>query len=272
MTTMWEGPPRMRSSDSEREEVVTRLRTAISDGRLSLGEGEERIAAVYGSRFRDELAPFTTDLPPEGADTGWSATAPYGGGSPDTPETRAAQRRWVATLTLLPVAVLALVVSVWVSSGGRILPLFPLVIVAFFLLRRAAWRRHVRYGGPGPHGWGHGRPDHWSGPPWGAWPGHTAGRWPAPGSHPGGGSTGYHPGVWSGNPTGTAHDGNATTPAPTSSMDSGMDGPHGNQHGQVDDHSAHDGGHGRPGRGQAARGHDGKDHSAPDLEDAPVRP
>jgi len=57
-------PGRIRASDAEREHVVSRLRDAMSEGRLTLDEGEERIAAVYAATYRDELPGFTADLPP----------------------------------------------------------------------------------------------------------------------------------------------------------------------------------------------------------------
>ena len=57
------GPHRMRTSDAEREQVATILRAAMSEGRLTLEEGEERLTAVYAAKFRDELGPLTADLP-----------------------------------------------------------------------------------------------------------------------------------------------------------------------------------------------------------------
>lgn len=54
---------RIRASDEERERVAAVVRTAMSEGRLSLAEGEQRMAELYASTYRDELDQFTADLP-----------------------------------------------------------------------------------------------------------------------------------------------------------------------------------------------------------------
>ena len=40
------------------------LHDAVARGLLTLAEGEERMGAAYATRFRDDLAGFTADLPP----------------------------------------------------------------------------------------------------------------------------------------------------------------------------------------------------------------
>jgi hypothetical protein len=52
-----------RASDAEREAIVTRLREAATEGRLTVEELTERIDAAYGASTRDELEPLTADLP-----------------------------------------------------------------------------------------------------------------------------------------------------------------------------------------------------------------
>jgi hypothetical protein len=59
-----ESPPRLRASDADREVVVQALLDAIARGLLTLQEGDERVAAAYTARFRDELPRLTADLPP----------------------------------------------------------------------------------------------------------------------------------------------------------------------------------------------------------------
>src|SRR3954466_13163902 len=54
---------RLRASDPEREEYAKLVREAVGEGRLTLGEGDERLAQVYAARFVDELAPLVADLP-----------------------------------------------------------------------------------------------------------------------------------------------------------------------------------------------------------------
>lgn len=53
----------IRASDAEREAVVERLQRALSQGRLSMAECDERIASAYASTMRSELAVLTRDLP-----------------------------------------------------------------------------------------------------------------------------------------------------------------------------------------------------------------
>lgn len=54
----------MRASDGEREDTVTRLRHATTEGRLTLEELAERVGAADGARDREELAALLADLPP----------------------------------------------------------------------------------------------------------------------------------------------------------------------------------------------------------------
>jgi Domain of unknown function (DUF1707) len=53
----------MRASDAERESVVTALRDAYTEGRLTLDEFTDRTAAAYEGRTWDDLRGLTTDLP-----------------------------------------------------------------------------------------------------------------------------------------------------------------------------------------------------------------
>ncbi|WP_433274159.1 DUF1707 SHOCT-like domain-containing protein [Actinosynnema sp. CS-041913] len=112
--------PAVRASDTEREHVVTRLRDAVGEGRLTLAEAEDRIAAAYTAVHRADLAPLTADLPHPRPDT--------------TPATRPHRRR----PPLLPVLGVLLVVA-WIASP---LPFpWPLLLVAFLVLRHRARHR-----------------------------------------------------------------------------------------------------------------------------------
>jgi len=57
----------LRASDTDRERVADRLRTATGHGRITLDELEERLDAVYAAKTYGELAPITADLPLEDA-------------------------------------------------------------------------------------------------------------------------------------------------------------------------------------------------------------
>jgi Domain of unknown function (DUF1707) len=61
MTT--DAVPRMRASDAERTATIEALQDAMARGLLTHEEGDERMAATFVVRFRDELPPLTADLP-----------------------------------------------------------------------------------------------------------------------------------------------------------------------------------------------------------------
>jgi Domain of unknown function (DUF1707) len=54
--------PEVRASDADRDRVVDVLRDAAADGRLTVDEFDERMAAALSSRTLGELAPLTADL------------------------------------------------------------------------------------------------------------------------------------------------------------------------------------------------------------------
>lgn len=53
----------IRMSDADREAVLARLNTALSEGRLTLAEFEERTDGVLRARTYGEIEPFLADLP-----------------------------------------------------------------------------------------------------------------------------------------------------------------------------------------------------------------
>jgi hypothetical protein len=67
-----EHPTRFRCSDADRDQTSSRLRDAAGEGRLTIAELDERLAAVYAAKYRDDLDLVIADLPqPEPATTGW---------------------------------------------------------------------------------------------------------------------------------------------------------------------------------------------------------
>ncbi|CAN5359888.1 hypothetical protein BH11ACT8_BH11ACT8_03320 [soil metagenome] len=54
---------RMRISDEDRHRVAEVLREAAGDGRIDLGELDERLEATYGAKTYADLVPITVDLP-----------------------------------------------------------------------------------------------------------------------------------------------------------------------------------------------------------------
>ena len=157
-------PRRVRASDPEREEVVSMLRAAVSEGRLSLEEGDERMAQTYAAKYRDELGPLTADLPAGGREALWR-----------TPEALASVRRRLRLHGVTVVAIAGTLVGLWILSGAHFFwPLIPLIILVIGLRRHFWMARHAgRWGGP----WGRGPWGQWGGPgPWGGWDRGPAGR------------------------------------------------------------------------------------------------
>jgi Domain of unknown function (DUF1707) len=55
--------PELRISDADRERAVERLNKAVSEGRLTMSEFDERVAGVLRARTRSEVEPYLADLP-----------------------------------------------------------------------------------------------------------------------------------------------------------------------------------------------------------------
>lgn len=56
-------PAKLRASNADREAVAQKLQTAMSEGRLTVNELQERLDVVYASKTLKELEPVTWDLP-----------------------------------------------------------------------------------------------------------------------------------------------------------------------------------------------------------------
>jgi Domain of unknown function (DUF1707) len=110
----------VRASDAERAAAADRVHTALVEGRLDVGEAEERLAAVYAARHRSDLPVLLADLPVPAAgqpDGGWAAvwraiveqawlsSARARGALPERPDQR--QRR--------AAAVVLIAATVWVT-------------------------------------------------------------------------------------------------------------------------------------------------------------
>ncbi|MGA6163822.1 DUF1707 SHOCT-like domain-containing protein [Amycolatopsis magusensis] len=57
----------MRVSDADRERVAQILHQAMSEGRITVDELEERLSVVYAAKTAADLRPVTLDLPVEGS-------------------------------------------------------------------------------------------------------------------------------------------------------------------------------------------------------------
>ncbi|UQS22469.1 DUF1707 domain-containing protein [Amycolatopsis thermalba] len=118
---------RIRAGDQDRERVATRLQEASGEGRLTLGEAEERLAAAYAATYVDELTALTRDLP--------EPTPPR---PPRFPRPLQVHAAVVAVLSAL------LVVRFAVSDAEFFWPVFPVFWLGVSLLAHAAVRGRGR--------------------------------------------------------------------------------------------------------------------------------
>lgn len=128
----------MRASDDDRAAVADRLRVALDEGRLDLGEYDERLQRAYASKTYGELALLIADLPAPAAPQR-SQLAPYAPASVADPASGAlvsgpdgryphATRRWLAETWGSYVSVVAIVVGIWAVSSvmtGELLYFWP---------------------------------------------------------------------------------------------------------------------------------------------------
>ncbi|HYT10864.1 MAG TPA: DUF1707 domain-containing protein [Mycobacteriales bacterium] len=56
-------PGSMRAGNADRERVVRALNDAFAEGRLDVGELDERVSRAYAAKTLDQLGPLTADLP-----------------------------------------------------------------------------------------------------------------------------------------------------------------------------------------------------------------
>jgi hypothetical protein len=123
----------VRASDAEREEVASIVQAAGADGRLTLGETEDRLAGIYRTTFRHELAEFTADLPRP-------AAIP-------TRAVRQLPRRPLGVHAAIVLVLATVLIARWLSSGVPYFwPAFPL----FWLVASLVVHARIR----GFRGWG----------------------------------------------------------------------------------------------------------------------
>lgn len=103
---MSEADPALRVSDAEREATAVRLRQAGEEGRIDLGELEERLAAAYAAKTEGDLAALVTDLPVTPEPAGTAAVSARRNRSSDV------RQKTAAFLTPNVICIL-----VWLASG-----------------------------------------------------------------------------------------------------------------------------------------------------------
>jgi hypothetical protein len=155
MSTESAGRPRTRASDAEREEYAHIVREAVGEGRLQLDEGDERLAKIYASTYRDELPPFVADLPdreqpPWSGARGRDQRRRDGRDPREAPGTRGGGGPWahpraynvfglVRHAGFVVMATL-LLVTIWALTGAHFFwPLIPLFFLGIGLFRHVCW-------------------------------------------------------------------------------------------------------------------------------------
>ena len=150
MTSESSASGRIRASDAEREEYATIVRDAVGEGRLSLAEGDERLAQVYAARYRDDLRPLIADLP-RGAARGPQRPGPYDWhpGVPVPQSGPPSYRPGVVRHLGFLLTVSAILVGLWaITSSGFFWPAIPITFFAIVAARRLfgfGWHRYYRH-------------------------------------------------------------------------------------------------------------------------------
>ena len=115
--------PGLRASDTDRDEVLARLRANAAEGRLEPEELEQRVGAALGARTVGELEALIGDLPERG---------------------RPRRGRRSSTEVMVFARVAVLLVAIWALCGfGAFWPAWPLAGWGLFLLAAPHRRRTV---------------------------------------------------------------------------------------------------------------------------------
>src|SRR3954469_25355868 len=122
--TMGDLEPRMRAGDADRQRVVERLGRHFAEGRLTVGEFDDRVASAHAAVHLDELPRLTADLPAD----------PQPVHRPPGPP---------AWASAAGVAVLIAMVTAWSVVGvvHGVPPVFPFLLLFLFLRHGRRSRR-----------------------------------------------------------------------------------------------------------------------------------
>ncbi|CAJ61111.1 conserved hypothetical protein [Frankia alni ACN14a] len=138
-------PGPVRASDADRTRTADWLAWAAGTGQLTLDEADERLARAYAARTLDELATLTTDLQPRPQ-----------AAAPPPPEKRAGLHDRLhgrdlvgSPYAVIPVAILALFLTLSVVTHGALWFPWPLVVVG--MIAGKAHHRHHHATGPHRH-------------------------------------------------------------------------------------------------------------------------
>ena len=129
--------PNLRAADADRDRLAERLRKAHAEGRLDIGEFQQRLERCYDAKTLGELSELVRDLPRQDE------------------RSRPRSFGWLRLLPLVPLApVLLVLIAISAATGHH--HLFVLWIPLLFVFWRMSWWRRRRWAaGPrrGPGGW-----------------------------------------------------------------------------------------------------------------------
>lgn len=150
----------MRASDGDRERVVQALQEQVGEGRLTLVEFEQRTSEAYAATTIGDLRALTKDLPVDplapalpAVQHPWQQPYPLPAVPPwaqrpfparfGRPPVRRVHPLAIAGGVFLTMFLIQAVVGVlaW-TTGMAMVPVWPLIIVAFVLLRIGRRRRY----------------------------------------------------------------------------------------------------------------------------------
>ena len=122
------GRDEMRAGDGDRKAVADQLKAALNEGRLDLGEYDERLQKTYGAKTYGDLQGLLTDLPntvpPAHSQVqGYQAPA-----APSAPPQDRADGRQVATWVGPYAGVIVVCTIIWAitsASAGHLLYYWP---------------------------------------------------------------------------------------------------------------------------------------------------
>src|ERR671922_2648061 len=120
----------LRAASADREHVVTVLKTAFVQGRLTKDELETRVGRALASRTYAELATLTADIPAGSAAGGPAAVSSAAARPPGTPARTMVKAAGRAGICMLAAVALA--------EGAALTGNYLLVVAAFFAIIAAS--------------------------------------------------------------------------------------------------------------------------------------
>jgi hypothetical protein len=114
-------PDELRAADVDREFDAERLRAALNEGRLTLGEYDDRLRDTYAARTYGDLKGILADLP-EVTPAARSQLMPSTLASPvpaGGPAASGHTRRWIAAVWSGWVTTALITVAIWAMTGAH---------------------------------------------------------------------------------------------------------------------------------------------------------